>query len=259
MVVSHERHFIPGVWGPFWSAMVPELWLTEGGQSATGALLDHIVETHPAAPALANRAAHQKLSIYDALNGILEDLAAEKNLPFQSALTKDIHVLPDFNGNRSPLADPKSRGVVSGLSLDASPEDLALLYLATVQSIAYGTKHLVEHCNAHGLKIDTLLACGGLSKNKLYIQEHANIVGFPVGLPRENEAVLLGAAVLGAVAAKKYSSVRDAMVALNAPGLVVEPSQDERVKKYHNAKYEIFRSLYEQQVSYRKTMAEALT
>lgn len=41
------------------AAMVPELWLTEGGQSATGALLDHIVETHPAAPALANRAAHQ--------------------------------------------------------------------------------------------------------------------------------------------------------------------------------------------------------
>lgn len=55
---------------------------------------------------------------------------------------------------RSPLADPKARGVVSGLSLDASPEDLALLYLATVQSIAYGTKHLVDHCNAHGLKVD---------------------------------------------------------------------------------------------------------
>lgn len=39
--------------------MVPELWLTEAGQSATGALLDHLVETHPAASALANRAAHQ--------------------------------------------------------------------------------------------------------------------------------------------------------------------------------------------------------
>ena len=47
-----------------------------------------------------------------------------------------------------------------------------------------------------------------------------NVTGFPVALPRENEAVLLGAAVLGSVAAKKYSSVRDAMVALNAPGLV---------------------------------------
>jgi ribulose kinase len=160
------------------------------------------------------------MSIYDALNSILEDLASEQDVPFLSALTKEIHVLPDFNGNRSPMADPKARGVVSGLSLDANPEDLALLYLATVQSIAYGTKHIVDHCNAHGLKIDSLLACGGLSKNKLYIQQHADIVGCAVSLPRENEAVLLGAAVLGSVAAKKYSSVRDAMVALNAPGLV---------------------------------------
>jgi len=55
------------------------------------------------------------------------------------------------------MADPKARGVISGLSLDASPEDLALLYLATVQSIAYGTKHLVDHCNAHGLKVDFLI------------------------------------------------------------------------------------------------------
>lgn len=41
------------------SAMVPEYWLTEGGQSATGALLDHIIENHVASPHLANRAASQ--------------------------------------------------------------------------------------------------------------------------------------------------------------------------------------------------------
>lgn len=39
------------------SAMVPEFWLTEGGQSATGALLDYIIENHVASPSLANRAA----------------------------------------------------------------------------------------------------------------------------------------------------------------------------------------------------------
>lgn len=38
------------------SAMVPEFWLTEGGQSATGALLDYIIENHVASPRLANRA-----------------------------------------------------------------------------------------------------------------------------------------------------------------------------------------------------------
>lgn len=42
--------------------MVPEYWLTEGGQSATGALLDHIIENHIASPHLANRAASQSES-----------------------------------------------------------------------------------------------------------------------------------------------------------------------------------------------------
>lgn len=46
-------------------------------------------------------------------------------------------------------------------------------------------------------------------------------------MPRENEAVMLGAAVLGAVAAKKYKSVRHAMVALNAPGLVSNITESE--------------------------------
>ena len=39
--------------------MVPEYWLTEGGQSATGALLDYIIENHAASPLLANHAASQ--------------------------------------------------------------------------------------------------------------------------------------------------------------------------------------------------------
>lgn len=258
MAVSKNKLFIPGVWGPFWSAMVPEFWLTEGGQSATGALLDYIVENHVAAPLLANHAASQRISIYELLNKILFSMAHEQNISFISSLTQDIHVLPDFHGNRSPLADPKSKGIICGFTLDTSEKHLALLYLATIQGIAYGTRHIVEHCNAHGHKIDTLLACGGLAKNSLYIQEHADITGCPIILPRENESVLLGAAVLGAVAAKKFPGVRDAMKALNAAGKVVYPSSDPRVKKYHDAKYQIFRSLYEQQLSHRSAMAQAL-
>ncbi|XP_072963171.1 uncharacterized protein [Typha angustifolia] len=258
MAISKNKLFIPGVWGPFWSAMVPEYWLTEGGQSATGALLDYIVENHVAAPLLANRAASQSSSIYELLNKILESILHDRNAAFLSALTEDVHVLPDFHGNRSPVADPKSKGMVCGLTLDSSEKHLALLYLATIQGIAYGTRHIVEHCNSHGHKIDTLLACGGLAKNSVYIQEHADIIGCPIILPRENESVLLGAAILGAVAAKRYSGLHDAMKALNAAGQVVHPSKDPRVKKYHDAKYQIFRSLYEQQLSYRSIMTQAL-
>lgn len=54
---------------------------------------------------------------------------------------------------RSPIADPKAKGVIYGLTLDTSEKQLALLYLATVQGIAYGTRHIVEHCNAHGHKV----------------------------------------------------------------------------------------------------------
>lgn len=41
-----------------------------------------------------------EVSIYEVLNLILEKLAAESGVPFQSALTKDLHISPDFNGNR---------------------------------------------------------------------------------------------------------------------------------------------------------------
>ncbi|RYR76995.1 hypothetical protein Ahy_A01g001488 [Arachis hypogaea] len=234
MAISRSKLFIPGVWGPFWSAMVPEYWLTEGGQSAT------------------------EISVFELLNKHLETLMIEQNKSFVAALTEDLHVLPDFHGNRSPIADPKSKGVVHGMTLDTSEKQLALLYLATMQGIAYGTRHIVEHCNAHGHKINTLLACGGLSKNPIFIQEHADIIGYPIILPRESESVLLGAAILGAVATRKYHSLSDAMKALNAPGQVIHPSNDPRVKKYHDAKYKIFRGLYEQQLSNRSIMAQAL-
>ncbi|KAJ4709363.1 FGGY carbohydrate kinase domain-containing protein [Melia azedarach] len=258
MAVSRNKLFIPGVWGPFWSAMVPEFWLTEGGQSATGALLDYIIENHVASPSLANRAASRKISLFELLNSILESMMHETKAPFLAALTEDIHILPDFHGNRSPIADPKAKGIICGMTLDTSEKQLALLYLATVQGIAYGTRHIVEHCNAHGHKIDTLLACGGLAKNPLFLQQHADIIGCPIILPRENESVLLGAAILGAVAAKRYSSLIEAMKALNAPGKVIHPSKDPKVKKYHDAKYHIFRELYAQQLSQRSLMAQAL-
>jgi FGGY-family pentulose kinase len=52
MAVSAKPRFIHGIWGPYFSAMIPGLWLTEGGQSATGALIDHVIFSHAAAAAL---------------------------------------------------------------------------------------------------------------------------------------------------------------------------------------------------------------
>lgn len=51
---------------------------------------------------------------------------------------------------------------------------------------------------------ETLLICGGLSKNQIFIQTHAEACSLPVLCPNEKEMVLVGAAILGACAAKFY-------------------------------------------------------
>lgn len=55
MAVSDDPIFAEGIWGPYFSAMVPGMWLNEGGQSATGKLVDHIIETHPATPSITEK------------------------------------------------------------------------------------------------------------------------------------------------------------------------------------------------------------
>ena len=254
MAVSAEPRFVPGVWGPYYAAMVPGLWLSEGGQSATGSLIDHVVTTHAAYPAMLEQARAAGQTIYQRLNAELERL--EPSAAFPAALTEGLHVMPDFHGNRSPRADATLRGMVSGLRLAAGPEDLALLYLATVQAVAYGTRHIVETLNAEGYAIDTILACGGGTKNPVFLREHADATGCAVVLPQEPEAVLLGAAVLGAVAGGLRPDVPQAMAAMSRAGSIIEPATD-AVRLYHDAKYAVFQRMYADQMAYRSIMAEA--
>ncbi|KAG9471519.1 hypothetical protein GDO78_014505 [Eleutherodactylus coqui] len=175
MAISEEPIFVPGVWGPYYSAMVPGFWLNEGGQSATGKLVStciniYIQWNNSPFSCFALRGQH----LYAYLNDRLDQIRAARPRDF---LTGDLHVWPDFHGNRSPLADLTLKGMVVGLSLSRGPDDLALLYLATVQSIALGTRHILEAMKSSGHRISSLFLCGGLSKNPLFVQMHADITG----------------------------------------------------------------------------------
>uniref|UniRef100_A0A8C9W0Q3 FGGY carbohydrate kinase domain-containing protein n=1 Tax=Scleropages formosus TaxID=113540 RepID=A0A8C9W0Q3_SCLFO len=206
MGISQQPLYVPGVWGPYFSVMVPGLWLNEGGQSATGKLIDFMVEGHAAFPQLKILAEKSGEGVYSYLNRHLETMAGDSG--HLGTLAASLHVWPDFHGNRSPLADPTLRGMVVGLTLSRTVDDLALLYLATVQSIALGTRHILDTMQETGHDIRTLFLCGGLSKNALFVQTHADVTGLPVALPFQTEAVLVGAAVLGACASRDYSSIQ---------------------------------------------------
>lgn len=251
MAISKGPRFVEGVWGPFYSAMVPGYWLTEGGQSATGALIDHIVFSHVRSREIEHDAAKRGITVYEILGEILDKLAV--GLDFPAQLTKELHVMPDFHGNRSPRANPHARGMISGLRLSDSVEDLAVLYLATIQAVAYGTRHILEVMTESGYEIDTVLTTGGGAKNPIFLREHADITGRKIILPKEPEAVLLGSAMLGGVAAGEYATVTEAMTGMSAAEKVVEPRRG-AATGYHQAKYEVFLRMYEDQLQYNLLM-----
>ncbi len=103
MAVSQSERFVPGVWGPYWGAMVPGMWLQEGGQSSAGAAIDHAINDHAHAPRTVELAREQGRTVYQVLNA---ELARLGDVPL---LTRDLHVVPDFLGNRSPHADARAR------------------------------------------------------------------------------------------------------------------------------------------------------
>src|SRR6266536_3920111 len=96
MATTREPRFVPGVWGPYYSGMVPGFWLNEGGQSAAGAAIDHLVKSHPAygeAVAVAHAAG---LEIPEFLERRI--VSRMTNLGEVALLARDIHVLPEFLG-----------------------------------------------------------------------------------------------------------------------------------------------------------------
>jgi D-ribulokinase len=222
MATTSAPCFVPGVWGPYYSGMVPGFWLNEGGQSAAGAAIDHLVKSHPAygeAVAVA-RAAGMEIPEF------LEHRIVSRvtSLGQAAVFARDIHVLPEFLGNRSPFADPYSRAVVAGMDLDVDIGSMERLFVAGLCGLAYGLADVVEAFRAHGVDGDMMVISGGAGRSPLVRQIMADTTGLTIAVPETQEPVLLGAAMLGAVAAKSRGSIGEAMAAMSAIGRLSEPT-----------------------------------
>jgi FGGY-family pentulose kinase len=250
MAVSRQPKYIDGIWGPYFGAMVPGMWLTEGGQSTAGSAIDHVIADHANYPALQAQAKQQNKTVYELLNAEIARLQAVENRGPE--VTRELHILPYFLGNRSPNADPHARATIDGLSLDESITSQALRYYAAIQAVAYGTRDIIDNMNAKGYAIDTMFVTGGGTKNPLWLQEHADATGCTIILPQEPEAVLLGSAVLAATAAGLYPDIYAAMQGMNRAGQIVKPRPE--TAEYHKAKYQIFKEMYQEQKRRRAIM-----
>jgi FGGY-family pentulose kinase/HAD superfamily hydrolase (TIGR01509 family) len=231
--LSSEARPARGIWGPYLGAALNDFWLNEGGQSATGALLDHVIRLHGAGGE-PDAAMHRKIT-----DRIME-LRQEAGLDLAGRL----HVLPDFHGNRSPFADPHALGVISGLSLDAGFDSLCHLYWRTAVSIALGVRHILDALNENGYGIDTLHITGGHTKNPILMELYADATGCTVIEPLTEDATLLGTGMVAATAAGFFPSLADACAAMHQGGARREPNPEAR--RRFDRDYEIFLEMHRQ-------------
>ncbi|WP_198515354.1 MULTISPECIES: FGGY-family carbohydrate kinase [unclassified Marinomonas] len=228
---------VPGVWGPYFSAMLPEMWLNEAGQSAAGAAIDHLVMMHPSSAEAQQLAKEAKLP----LSVWLSNRAKSNihNLSEAINLAKGVHVVPEFLGNRAPFADPKARAIIAGLNMDKSIDSLVTLYIAGICGLAYGLRQIIEAQAEQGLTISRVIISGGAGQDPLVRQLISDATGKEVIAPSSDEPVMLGTAMLAAVAAGRYSNLESAMKAMSSFGKKYLPAETD-ICKQHDARFLAF-------------------
>lgn len=240
MTSTSKPAFVPGVWGPYYSAMVPGLWLNEGGQSAAGAAIDQLLSLHPAAPEASALAKMHGIG----LPVLLSNMAAEKtgSLADAADLVTGLHVVPEFLGNRAPFADPHARAVIAGLGMEKDMDNLVSLYVAGLCGIGYGLRQIIETQSDAGVPVDSVVVSGGASQHDFVRQLLADACGKPVIATHAQEPVLLGAAILGAVSAGLFTDLLDAMSRLSSSEKTYAPTPGDTSRR-HTERYQGFKSL----------------
>jgi ribulose kinase len=213
MAQSREPVF-GNIWGPYPDALVEGMFTLEGGQTATGSIIQWLVERFGA-----DAAAQAKgcgMDVY----GYLDAQAAALPPGAEGLL-----VLDYFQGNRTPLKDPLARGTIVGLTLK---HGLAHLLRATYEGICCGTRQILEDMAVHGFKLERIYAGGGGARSRLWTQIQADVLGQPLQLPRDKETMALGAAIwagLGAGVFRDYGEAIGRMVHLEG---TVAPAPERR-------------------------------
>jgi glycerol kinase len=132
-----------------------------------------------------------------------------------------VYVVPAFVGLGAPYWDAEARGAILGLTRDSGPGELAA---ATLDSVCYQTRDLVEAMRGDGAQIVELRVDGGMVGNDPLMQRLADTVGTPVERPKVTETTALGVAFLAGLQAGLWPSL-DALSATWALDRAFKPGE----------------------------------
>jgi L-ribulokinase len=199
MVLGQEECTVEGMCGVAEDGIIPGLFGFEAGQSGVGDIFAWFVNN--CVPEDYRRAAREReIGIHQ----LLEEKAAGQK-PGQHGLL----ALDWWNGNRSVLVDVDLSGLLIGATLSTQAEDI---YRALIEATAYGTRVIIESFEKHGVRVDELVACGGLpEKNKMLMQIYADVTGRKIKISAAEQTPALGSAMFGAVAAGSRAGGHDSI------------------------------------------------
>lgn len=214
MALCDRGIFESHVWGPYPDALLEGTWVLEGGQTATGSIVDWIADNFGYREELeAEKAGRNRFEVLD------EKAAAVP--PGAEGLV----VLDYWQGNRTPLRDPLARGVVVGLTLK---HGIGHLLRAVYEGTAMGTRHILEDLAQAGFVADGIYACGGGTRSELWLQIHADVCQVPIYTTAVAEATALGTAMCAAVGAGLFGSLPEAAEQMVTISREVLPDPDKR-------------------------------
>ncbi len=146
--------------------------------------------------------------------------------------------LPYFEGERTPLHDPKAKGVWFGLSLKHTKGDI---YRAILEGVAFGIRHNVEVMGEEGVQPARILAVGGGTKNPLWLQIVADVCNIDLVVPEQQIGASYGDAFLAATGVGLFKDLSEIKQWVRIKE-TIHPNLESR--KLYEINYQIFRDLY---------------
>ena len=162
----------------------------------------------------------------------VDKLIAELSRQAESLSVEETSIiaLDWMNGRRTPDANQALKGAITGLSLGS---DAPRIFKALVEATAFGSKMINERFISEGIRIDGVIAIGGVAKkNPFVMQIVADVLNMPIKVAVSDQTCALGSAMAASVVAGVYKDIPSAQKAMGN-GFEKEYQPDPlRAKKY---------------------------
>ena len=141
---------------------------------------------------------------------LISELSVQaESIPIEES---SIVALDWMNGRRTPDANQALKGAITGLSLGS---DAPRVFKALVEATAFGSKMINERFISEGIRIDGVIAIGGVAKkNPFVMQIVADVLNMPIKVAASDQTVALGSAMAASVVAGIHKDIPAAQKAM---------------------------------------------